>query len=85
MSNKKQTAVEWMVEKLFKPMDNPPIENVSDIIEQAKEMEKQQIIDARNNGFLASGEGWNGEYGIKDFNFLTEEIESEQYYTETYE
>jgi len=46
MSNKKQTAVEWMVGKLFKPMDNPPIENVSDIIEQAKEMEKQQIIDA---------------------------------------
>lgn len=37
-----KTAVEWMVEKLFKPMDNPPIENVSDIIEQAKEMEKQQ-------------------------------------------
>ena len=36
-----KTAVEWMVEKLFKPMDNPPIENVSDIIEQAKEMEKQ--------------------------------------------
>lgn len=40
-----KTAVEWMVEKLFKPMDNPPIENVSDIIKQAKEMEKQQIID----------------------------------------
>lgn len=45
----KQTAVEWMVEKLFRPMDNPPIENVSDIIEQAKELEKQQIIDFTNN------------------------------------
>ena len=45
-----KTAVEWMVEKLFKPMDSPPIENVSDIIEQAKELEKQQIIDARVNG-----------------------------------
>lgn len=40
-----KTAVEWMVEKLFKPMDSPPIENVSDIIEQAKELEKQQIIE----------------------------------------
>lgn len=50
-------------------------------IQQAKEMEKEQIIKARNNGFLASGEGWNGEYGIKDL----EEIKSEQYYNETYE
>jgi hypothetical protein len=77
----KQTAVEWMVEKLFKPMDNPPIENVSDIIKQAKEMEKQQIIDARNDGFYISGEGWNGEYGVENFD---EEVNSKQYYNETF-
>lgn len=53
----KQTAVEWMVEKLFKPMDNPPIENVSDIIKQAKEMEKQQIIDAYLDGNYDNGVG----------------------------
>ena len=42
MENKqKQTAVEWLVEKLDQNFDY-----VADtIIEQAKEMEKQQIID----------------------------------------
>ena len=30
--------------------------------EQAKEMHKQEIIDAYNEGFKISGEGWNGEY-----------------------
>ena len=64
-----KTAVEWMVEKLFKPMDSPPIENVSDIIEQAKELEKQQIIDA----FI-------GQDSDTDENL---EI-AEQYYNETF-
>jgi hypothetical protein len=36
----KQTAVEWLVEMLDLPPNNY-------LIEQAKEMEKQQIIDAR--------------------------------------
>ena len=73
-----KTAVEWMVEKLFKPMDNPPIENVSDIIEQAKEMEKQQIIDARVNG-VAEGIDIGG-------NPITENISKnhEIYYKETF-
>jgi HEPN domain-containing protein len=62
----KQTAVEWMVEKLFKPMDNPPIENVSDIIEQAKEMEKQQIIDAYDSKVIETlaNEYYNENYEI---------------------
>lgn len=74
----KQTAVEWMVEKLFKPMDNPPIENVSDIIERAKEMEKQQIIDARVNG-VCEGIDIGG-------NPITEDISKnhEIYYNETF-
>ena len=37
------TAVEWLVEKFDLTSDSPIIKNV---IEQAKEMEKQQIIDA---------------------------------------
>lgn len=43
-----QSAVEWLVEQLFKTYNNTTekkIDNKS-IIEQAKEMEKQQIIDA---------------------------------------
>lgn len=72
------TAVEWMVEKLFKPMDNPPIENVSDIIQQAKELEKQQIIDARVNG-VCEGIDIGG-------NPITEDISKnhEIYYNETF-
>lgn len=73
-----KTAVEWMVEKLFRPMDNPPIENVSDIIEQAKELEKQQIIDARVNG-VCEGIDIGG-------NPVTEDISKnhEIYYNETF-
>jgi hypothetical protein len=59
-----------------------------DIIKLAESLlkkEKGVIIDARNDGFMASGEGWNGEYGIEDFSSLTKEIKSEQYYNETYE
>ena len=75
----KQTAVEWFAEKIGHNSLMGSAEYY-EILEQAKAMEKKQIIEARNNGFLASGEGWNGEYGIKDL----EEIKSEQYYNETF-
>ena len=42
----KQTAVEWLVEKLITEFRFSFSDN---ILEQAKEMEKQQIIDAYNN------------------------------------
>jgi len=50
MSNKQQTAVEWFVEQL------PPIqqEGLRDIIQQAKEMEKEQIINAVDGFPLAN-------------------------------
>jgi len=46
MENKQETAVEWLVEKInyHKAWANP--EQLEPLIEQAKEMEKQQIIDA---------------------------------------
>ena len=75
----KQTAVEWLVEQ-YKKVGGISIS----MSKQAKEMEREQIIEARNNGFMASGEGWNGEYGIEDINLLTQEIKSEQYYDETF-
>ena len=79
-----QTAVEWLVEKLKSQglLIGEPDNLVA--VNQAKAMEKEQIIEARNNGFMASGEGWNGEYGIEDINLLTQEIKSEQYYDETF-
>jgi len=59
-------------------------DEIQKLLEQHLEMEKEQIIYARNDGFMASGEGWNGEYGIEDFSSLTKEIKSEQYYNETF-
>ena len=62
----KQTAVEWLVEKLDQNFDY-----VADtLIEQAKEMEKQQIIDAYNNGLS----NWDN----------TDDFNAEQYYNETF-
>ena len=71
MSNKKQTAVEWLIEELQK-RDMDVL--IRDLYNQAKEMEKQQIINA---------------HGIKkDYSFSQIDpqiITGEQYYKETYE
>ena len=42
-----KTAVEWLEEML----NNPEIPNSSMLFKQAKEMEKEQIIDAYNKSF----------------------------------
>jgi hypothetical protein len=62
----KQTAVEWLVEQL--PLIQQ--EGLRDIIEQAKEMEKQQIIDSNEDAstnelgeFLTGEQYYNKEYG----------------------
>jgi hypothetical protein len=47
----KQTAVEWFIEQLI-PKDQH--EGIMDIIEQAKEMHKQEIIDAHLLGLIRS-------------------------------
>lgn len=47
----KQTAVEWLYEALWKQTDFSLPNN---ILEKAKELEKQQIIDASNNSYLNS-------------------------------
>jgi hypothetical protein len=61
----KQTAVEWLVENIaYIPMGFE-----IDIIEQAKAMEKEQIIKA---------------HGMKYYDLTEEVITGEQYYNETY-
>jgi hypothetical protein len=67
MSNKKQTAVEWLIEKTLN-QDWYTYKSLEYII-QAKEMEKEQIIDAIN-------------YGCSDWGSYKD---AEQYYIETYE
>lgn len=66
----KQTAVEWLYERLERMIPRTPLYNMDkeQYFKQAKEMEKQQIIDAYVNG--EHQQGFEGE--------------PEQYYNETY-
>jgi hypothetical protein len=63
----KQTAVEWLIEKMHKNIEWIPIP----MQEQAKEMEKEQIMQAYNDGKFAI-------INIEKNKSL------EQYYNETY-
>ena len=65
----KKTAVEWLYSFMLKPLSQWP----DDMWDQAKEMEKEQIMDAWIEG---------GEYG-----YLSQESDrvlAEQYYNETF-
>lgn len=50
---KQQTAVEWLYERLERMIPRTSLYNIDkkEYFEQAKEMEKQQIIDANNRGY----------------------------------
>jgi|LakMenE01Jun11ns_1017448.scaffolds.fasta_scaffold7407891_2 hypothetical protein len=69
---KQQTAVEWLYENiLLTPLD---IRSINKCLEQAKAMEKEQIIDA----YLKDRRG--------EFNKMLRLIyDAKKYYTETYE
>jgi hypothetical protein len=80
MRNKKQTAVEWLINEfseILGPLETKPIQDLLmvDAIKQAKEMEKQQIINACDVGF-DDGCGF-----IEDIKYKN----AEQYYKETYQ
>jgi hypothetical protein len=73
--NTKTTATEWLFEKLWETPKDKLTWN--SILEQAKEMEKQQIKDA-----------WLSAWKDSMINPLEDkyyEPESEQYYKETYD
>jgi hypothetical protein len=79
----KQTSVEWLLEKI--QLDHSKATGkLYENIEKAKQMEKEQIVNSYCDGFYRSGEGWNGEHGLKDIENIAEEINAEQYYNETY-
>ncbi len=66
----KQTAVEWLYDNLlFAPISRQDVKYNERKFEQAKEMEKEQIIEAFDKGDVSI-------YGI--------EINGEQYYKETF-
>jgi HEPN domain-containing protein len=57
---KKQTAVEWLVDKIEKNVHHT-IKIPNEYFEQAKAMEREQIIDAYNNGDLRSADLYYNE------------------------
>lgn len=66
---KQQTAVDWLIDELRKPYSD---EYIAKIIEQAKEMEREQIKSA----YVAGREDWHlDKYFSKH---------SEDYYNQTY-
>ena len=70
----KQTAVEWLVEQISYTTTSSEIisyhKDISKLVEQAKEMEKEQIIEAMNR--------------MGNTDFYCEYEDPEQYYNETY-
>lgn len=54
MSNEKQTAVDWLTKKLW---DEFGIAFSNNILEQAKVIEKQQIVEAFDNGLTIKMDG----------------------------
>jgi hypothetical protein len=74
-NNKQQTAVEWYAIEMaeyLRSMYGDGIINI-DILKQAKEMEKEQIINSFWNG---DNTDCTSEQNIKEF--------AEQYYKQTY-
>ena len=82
MENKKQTAVEWLADKLLDRLDLLSIEEyglisvvIDELSDQAKEMEKEQLKESWDvSREYDKGNDYTGK--VKDF---------EQYYKETYE
>jgi hypothetical protein len=75
---KKQTAVEYLVEQLFKIRNNTTEVkemNSESIIEQAKQMEKEQIEIAFAKSYLI---------GCEEVSYNDANKASENYYSETY-
>jgi hypothetical protein len=71
----KQTAVDYLYKNLLDdPMSNEDVIYNINVIEQAKEMEKQQIIDS-----FKEGEG-----NIDNDGFIIDKNGAEDYYDETF-
>lgn len=75
---KKKSAVEWLVQQLVN--DGKLIYDDYKAIEQAKEIEKKQIIDSYNEGRKAGV----GDYVDIEWGRNVTELTAEEYYNETF-
>jgi hydroxymethylglutaryl-CoA reductase len=78
MSESKQTAVEWLEERMPTVFKNLTINK--HLFEQAKEIEKQQIIDAYSDGAKGGANGGKGQH--KD-GWVSVQMK-EKYYKQTF-
>lgn len=69
MNEKKQTAVQWLVDKLIK---GEFINSTDELVEQALEMEREQIESAYLTGLIYPNE-------------IEPSEQAEQYFTDTYQ
>lgn len=81
-NNKQQTAVEWLHIQLKKGIDYNPLDplsypkSVENLFDEAKQMEKEQTINAHNHGFT--------EGTCFGATTVYKYVTAEQYYNETY-
>jgi hypothetical protein len=73
-----QTAIDWLVNNLEKHYVKIDIKNTTAFI-HAKQMEKEQIINADLNATRRTGRGFNADVSVTRVKEL-----GEQYYNETY-
>ena len=73
-----ETAIDWLVSKFYEVKLLTPYQK--DIIKQAKEKEKEQIMNAYADG--AKG-GANGTKGQHEFGWVSIQTK-EKYYNQTY-
>ena len=71
-----KTAVEYLIEQLEFALPDIEWSNYRNEIDRAKEMEKQQIIDAYKQGI----EDWN----VGDLSINTKNKSAERYHNETF-
>jgi len=82
-NNMKQSAVNWLLEQLegtdSKIARVIGLKKYNEIVQQAKQMEKEQIIDADLNATIRTAKGANSDVSVRRVKEL-----AEQYYNETY-
>lgn len=72
----KQTVVEWLEKELIKH-GSGAVRTFGDLFEQAKEMEKQQIIEAHGSKLKNSKGATNYEYWYTGEMYYNENFKSE--------
>lgn len=81
---KKTSSVEWLVKEISEILGNDY--KLTEIVQQAKEMHRDEIVDSYTNGMHQGQEVYFSDDKIKlDVNSINYcIILSEQYYSETY-